>query len=87
MNSLSNKVLTFFIVHVRNDRNFANMEKMGLIEMLNFLENSGIIIKVLVTHRHSQVCKYLCENKPQINHQVDIWDMAKNLKKKLSNLS
>ena len=58
---------------------------MGLIETLNFLQNSGIIIKVLVTDRHSQIRKYLLENKPQINHQFDIWHMAKNLKKKLLN--
>ena len=58
---------------------------MRLIETLNFLENSGIIIKGLVTDRHSQIRKYLRENKPQINHQFDIWHMAKYLKKKLSN--
>ena len=87
MDSPTDKVVTFFIAHVRNAGNSANIEKKGLIETLNFLENSGIIMKVLVTERHSQIRKYLRENKPQINHQFDIWHMANNLRKKLSNKS
>ena len=87
MDSPTDKVVTFFIAHARNAGNSANIEKKGLIETLNFLENSGIIMKVLVTERHSQIRKYLRENKPQINHQFDIWHMANNLRKKLSNKS
>ena len=44
MDSLTDKVMAFFIVHVRNAGS-ANVEKMGLIETLNFLESSGMIIK------------------------------------------
>ena len=33
---------------------------------------SEIIIKILVTDRHTQIRKYLHENKAQINHQFDI---------------
>ena len=36
MDSLTDKVIAFFIAHVRNAES-ANMEKMGLIETLNFL--------------------------------------------------
>ena len=44
MDSLTDKVMAFFIAHVRNVGS-ANVEKMGLIETLNFLESSGMIIK------------------------------------------
>ena len=60
---------------------------MGLIKTLNSLENSRIIIKVLVTDRIPKFA-YISKktNRQFINHQFDIWHMAKNLKKKLLNL-
>ena len=42
--------------------------------------------KSLSNWQNSQIRRYLQENKPHINHQFDIWHMAKNLKKKLLNL-
>uniref|UniRef100_A0A671W0Z0 THAP-type domain-containing protein n=1 Tax=Sparus aurata TaxID=8175 RepID=A0A671W0Z0_SPAAU len=49
------------------------MEKEGLIRSLDFLEKSGVKVASLVTDRHTQVQKFILEQKPNIDHFYDVW--------------
>ena len=55
------------------------MEKEGLLRGIQFLEQKGLTIKVLVTDRHKQINKWLRECHPQIKHYFDVWHVAKGL--------
>ena len=54
-----------------------HMEKEGLQSVLNFLQQQGLTVEVLVTDRHKQINKWLRENYPTITHYYDIWHVAK----------
>lgn len=53
------------------------MEKEGLIRSLDFLEKSGVKVASLVTDRHTQVQKFIQEQKPNIDHFYDVWHLCK----------
>lgn len=42
------------------------MEKEGLQRVLNFLQQQGLTIEVLVTDRHRQINKWLRDNHPDM---------------------
>ncbi|XP_062602753.1 uncharacterized protein LOC134264468, partial [Saccostrea cucullata] len=54
---------------------------------VRFLEESRVVISQLVTDRHLQVAKWVRENMPNTVHNIDVWHVAKGLKKKLVALS
>ena len=54
-----------------------HMEKEGLQRVLNFLQQQGLTVEVLVTDRHKQINKWLRETYPTITHYYDIWHVAK----------
>ena len=56
------------------------MEKEGLQRVLNFLQQQGLTIKVLVTDRNRQINKWLRDSHPDIAHYYDIWHVAKGKK-------
>ena len=53
------------------------MEKEGLVRVLKFLEDHGLRVEVLVTDRHTQISKWVRENRPEIKHYFDVWHVAK----------
>ena len=57
-----------------------HMEKEGLARVLNFLQQQGLNISVLVTDRHRQINKWLRENHSEITHYYDVWHVAKGNK-------
>ena len=52
------------------------MEKEGLQRVLQFLQEQGLTIEVLVTDRHRQINKWLRESYPTITHYY-VWHVAK----------
>ena len=54
-----------------------HMEKEGLARVLNFLQQQGLKIGVLVIDHHRQINKWLRENHPGITHNYDVWHVAK----------
>ncbi|XP_062600016.1 uncharacterized protein LOC134261608 isoform X2 [Saccostrea cucullata] len=62
------------------------MEKEGLIRVVQFLQQNNIEVCQLITDRHLQVAKWVRENMPDTTHYVDVWHVAKGLKKKLTAL-
>lgn len=66
--------------------NSVRMEKEGFERSLSFLEGKGVVVKAIVTDRHTGVQKFLREQRPGISHYFDPWHMGKgkclNWKKK-----
>ncbi|KAK0156613.1 hypothetical protein N1851_000044 [Merluccius polli] len=59
-----------------------NMEKEGLIRRLQLLESK---VDYIVTDRHPQIQKCLCDRK--ITHYYDVWHLEKGLSKKLGKVA
>ncbi|XP_023819663.1 uncharacterized protein LOC101164121 isoform X2 [Oryzias latipes] len=66
----------------------SHMEKEGFIRSVNFLgTQQGLDIDVIITDRHVQLRKWIRENLPDVQHLLDVWHVAKGLRKKLVALS
>ncbi|CAB4020840.1 Hypothetical predicted protein [Paramuricea clavata] len=59
------------------------MELESLKRQLSYLENANVEVKKLVTDRHVQVSAYMASEKSSIEHNYDVWHVAKGVKKKL----
>ena len=77
-------ILDFQQVQVSEVANSYQMEKEGLHRAIQKVQSEGFTIAVLATDRHSQVTKYMKEEHPQIDHQYDVWHLAKSVVKKLT---
>ncbi|XP_067294166.1 uncharacterized protein [Pseudorasbora parva] len=64
-----------------------HMEKEGLSRSLEFLERSGVKVACLVTDRHTQVQKFVQEQKPGIDHFYDVLHLWKVLTRKVDAIS
>ena len=59
--------------------NSHHMELEGLVRSMEFLEGEGITITDIVTDRHSQIKKYMREERPEIQHWFDVWHVSKGM--------
>ena len=53
------------------------MELESLKRQLKCLEDNNVEVSKLVTDRHTQVAKYMANDKPHIQHAYDVWHVAK----------
>ncbi|XP_057308719.1 uncharacterized protein LOC130647027 [Hydractinia symbiolongicarpus] len=83
LNSKSNEIVDFHVVHVGQVGNSSRMEKQGLIVVLNRLLENQLSIEGIATDRHVQIRKYMREERKDIKHHFDVWHMGKNIKRKL----
>ena len=65
-----------------------NLGKEGLILALQYVQ-SGLIgrVDVPATDRHPQISSYMKKRQPHIDHQFDIWHVAKSVVKKLADFA
>ena len=56
------------------------MELESLKRQLLYLKNANVKVKKLVTDRHVQVSKYMASEKSSIEHNYDVWHVAKGKK-------
>lgn len=82
-----NMVVDLQLIQSNEVHGSCHMEKEGLIRGINYFEQNGVPIGQIVTDRHLQVAKWLRENLPETTHNIDVWHVAKGLKKKLLALS
>lgn len=55
------------------------MELESLKRQLLYLDEANIQVKKLVTDRHVQVTSYMANEKPGIEHNYDVWHLAKGI--------
>ncbi|CAN8023127.1 unnamed protein product [Ixodes persulcatus] len=61
-----------------------NIEKEGLIKLLEFFKEKRIHVKSLGTDRHPAIRKHMEVHEPGTAHYFDIWHISKSVKKKLN---
>ena len=57
------------------------MELAGLKLLITLFESRNVTVSSLTTDRHRQVRAFMEKEKPNINHQFDIWHVGKNREK------
>ncbi|XP_021356047.1 uncharacterized protein LOC110451810 [Mizuhopecten yessoensis] len=77
------RVLDVQLVQSNEVKSSCHMEKEGLSRSVAFLRSQDIQIDTIVTDRHVQIRKWVRENMAGTKHCVDVWHVAKGLKKKL----
>ena len=88
MESHSNTILDFQVVHVGEVSSSNAMELEGFRKCLQRLTNDNQLnISTIATDRHVQIKKEMETKHQNINHQYDIWHFAKNIIKKLNKLA
>ncbi|CAM4306824.1 unnamed protein product [Leuciscus chuanchicus] len=87
MDLSTNKIVDIQLVQSNEVGSSVRLEKEGLIRSLEFLEKSGVKVASLVTDRHTQVQKFVREQKPDIDHFCDVWHLCKALTKKMNAMS
>ena len=56
-----------------------HMEKEGLSRAIDFLSANSLDIHTLVTDRHKQITKFICNKHPSIEHRYDVWHVCKGM--------
>ncbi|XP_052788440.1 uncharacterized protein LOC128223186 [Mya arenaria] len=87
MDIQTNVILGFHITQCTETSSSVYMEKHGLEKCLGHLQDNEVTVDVLATDRHVQIRKYLTDKWPDINHQFDVWHLAKSVGKKNSKRS
>uniref|UniRef100_A0A3P9HYZ0 THAP-type domain-containing protein n=1 Tax=Oryzias latipes TaxID=8090 RepID=A0A3P9HYZ0_ORYLA len=84
----ANVIIDMQLVQSNEVGGASHMEKEGFIRSVNFLgTQQGLDIDVIITDRHVQLRKWIRENLPDVQHLLDVWHLAKGLRKKLVALS
>ena len=76
MNSKSGEILYFNVIHVAQAGNSAKIELGSLKSLLTSSKSRNVTGSSLTTDRNLQVRPYMKKEKPNINHQFDIWHVG-----------
>ncbi|XP_069472905.1 uncharacterized protein [Ambystoma mexicanum] len=80
----SKKIVSSVVVQVSQSTSSVAMEKVGFVASLQELQSRGMVIDLIATDRHVSIAKTMREEYKNINHQFDVWHLAKTINKKLS---
>ena len=83
MDQNSGNILDFQLVQVSEVEKSGRMEKVGFERAMSRLEDLGLQCKVLATDPHPQIVSLMKKVYPHIDHQFDVWHLAKNISEKL----
>jgi len=72
------------LVQVTESGSSVAMERLALERSLNFLLDHGLQVSTLATDRHLSIQAFLRDTHPSIDHQFDVWHIAKSVAKKLT---
>lgn len=80
----SGKIVDIETLSVNETSSSNAMEKEACHRLLNNMTANNLDVKVLCTDRHAGIAKLLRDQYPDINHQFDLWHLAKSATKKLN---
>ena len=84
MVSASNLILDYKLIQFSETGSSVAMEKEGLNHCLNYLLDRDVSIDTIATDRHRGVGTLMKSYYPCINHQCDVWHLAKSVVKQLT---
>ena len=80
----SDKIVDFQIVQVTEVTSSNAMEREGFKRCMEKIQGNGAQVKVLATDRHVSIKSDMKKNYPNVDHQFDVWHLAKSVTKKLT---
>ena len=80
----SNKIVDFKIVQVTEVTSSNTMEREGFKRCMDSIQGKGAHVKVVATDRHVSIKSDMKKKYPDVNHQFDVWHLAKSITKKLT---
>ena len=83
----TDKIVDFHVVQVTEVNNSNAMEREGFKRCMNHIQDHGGQIEVVATDRHVGIRADMKRNFPKIDHQFDVWHLAKSITKKLTEKS
>ena len=83
INRLSDKIVDFQIVQVIEVTSSNAMESEGFKRCMENIHDIGANIKVVATDHHVSIQSDMKKNFPHVQHQFDVWHVAKSITKKL----
>jgi len=83
----TDKIVDFHVVQVTEVNNSNAMEREGFKRCMNHIQDHGGQIEVVATDRHVGIRADMKRNFPEIDHQFDVWHLAKSITKKLTEKS
>ena len=84
MDSASDLILDYKLIQSSETGSSVAMEKEGLRRCLNYLLDRDVSIDTIATDRHRGVGALIKSDYPSINHQYDVWHLAKSVVKQLT---
>ena len=83
----TDKIVDFHVVQVTEVSSSNAIEREGFKRCMNHIKDHGGQIKVVATDRHVGIRADMKRNFPEIDHQFDVWHLAKSITKKLTEKS
>lgn len=84
MDSMTSAIIVFNIVQVTEaNHSSSKMELIGFERTMEDMKRDNLKITTIATDRHVQIRKCIKDKYPEINHQFDVWHLAKSIRKKL----
>ena len=77
MDDDSGKVVAFSVIQVSEVTSSSAMEKEGFQRCIKSLEDDRVQIDRIATDRHVSISSFMNKERPQINHQYDVWHLSK----------
>ena len=82
MDDDSGKVVAFSVIQVSQVISCNAMEKEGFKRCIESLQDDMVQIDRIATDRHVSISSFMNKDRPQINHQYDVWHLSKWVVKK-----
>ncbi len=87
LDTATEKIVNYELVQVTQTGTSQAMEKYGFCKTVDGLLEEGVSIGTLVTDRHVGIRSVMRKHYSHINHQFDVYHIANNIRKKLTELA
>ena len=84
IDQITDKIVDFQIVQVSEVTSSNAMEREGFKRCMEHIQGKGAKVKVVATDRHVSIKSDMKRNYPDVDHQFDVWHLAKSVTKKLT---
>jgi len=80
----NDKVVDFHVIHVGEVNSSNAMEREGFKRCMEVIAERRVDVEVIATDGHIGIAADIKKDYPQVDHQLDVWHLAKRVKSKLT---
>ena len=84
IDQITDKIVDFQVVQVSEVTSSNAMEREGFKRCMEHIQGKGAKVKVVATDHHVSIKSDMKRNYPDVDHQFDVWHLAKSVTKKLT---